>query len=95
MYYVYILFSFKDGKLYIGYTPDLKARIKKHEDGFVLATKNRRPLKLIYYEAYLQERDAKRREQYLKGGKGHHDLKIQLQDSFKKVAYKFSFIRVP
>jgi len=88
MHYIYILFSQKDGKLYIGYTPNLKARIKKHNSGYVLATKNRRPLKLIYYEAYMTQADAKRREKFLKGGKGREELKIQLKDCFKKLKYK-------
>lgn len=90
MYYVYILHSTKDGRLYIGYTPDLKRRIEKHNKGYVLAIKNRRPLKLIHYEAYLSQRDAKRREVFLKGGKGHEELKIQLQDTFRKIRYKYS-----
>lgn len=89
MYYVYILFSEKDGKLYTGYTPDLKERIKKHNFGYVLATKNRRPLKFIYYESYLVQSDAKRREKFLKGGKGKEELKIQLKDCFKKIGYKY------
>jgi len=89
MYYVYVLHSEKDGRLYIGSTQDLKARIKKHNNGYVLATKNRRPVRLIYYEAYINSRDAKRREIFLKGGKGHNELKIQLQDSFRKIRYKY------
>ena len=89
MYYVYILLSEKDGKMYIGSTPDLKKRIEKHNNGYVLATKNRRPLKLIYYESYIATRDAKRREIFLKGGKGHEELKTQLQDSFRKIKYEF------
>ncbi|MFZ5559296.1 MAG: GIY-YIG nuclease family protein [Patescibacteria group bacterium] len=89
MYYVYILFSHKDGKLYIGYTPDLKMRIKKHNSGYVRATKNRRPLKLIYYESYLEEPDAKRREKFLKGGKGREELKTQLKDCFKELNYEY------
>jgi len=68
----------------------LKKRIEKHDNGFVLATKNRRPISLIYYEAYLAARDAKRRELFLKGGKGHDELKIQLQDSFRKIKYEFN-----
>src|SRR3989344_1526155 len=52
-YYVYILLSSMDGKLYIGSTPDLKKRLEKHNRGYVLATKHRRPVKLIYYESYL------------------------------------------
>lgn len=88
MNYVYILHSDNDKKLYIGSTVDLKNRIEKHNKGYVLATKNRRPLKLIYYEGYISQRDAKRREIFLKGGKGHAELKIQLEDSFKKIKYK-------
>ena len=87
MYYVYILFSEKDKLLYTGYTPDLKARIEKHDNGYVKATKHRRPLKLIYYEAYSDKTDAKRREIYLKGGKGKSELKIQLKEIFKKLNY--------
>lgn len=89
MYYVYVLFSKKDGKLYIGFAPDLKKRMEKHSKGYVKATKHRRPLQLIHYEAYLTERDAKRRELYLKGGKGHHDLKIQLEETFRKIGYQY------
>ncbi|PJC47455.1 MAG: excinuclease ABC subunit C [Parcubacteria group bacterium CG_4_9_14_0_2_um_filter_35_11] len=88
MYYVYILKSDKDKRLYIGSTPDLRKRIERHERGYVSATKNRRPLDLIYYECYISQRDAKRREMFLKGGKGHKELKIQLEDSFKKIGYK-------
>ena len=90
MYYVYILYSKKDGRLYIGSTPDLKRRIVKHNNGYVTATKNRRPLRLIYYESYLSQRDAKHREIFLKGGKGHNELKIQLEDSFRKIKYKYN-----
>jgi putative endonuclease len=89
MYYVYILFSEKDGRLYIGSSPDLKNRILKHNNGYVAATKYRRPLKLIYYEAYSTSRDAKRREIFLKGGKGHEELKMQLQESFRIIKYKY------
>ena len=87
MYYVYILFSQKDKLLYTGFTPDLKARIKKHNNGYVKATKYRRPLDLIYYEAYRCELDARRREIYLKGGKGKSELKIQLKEIFKEIGY--------
>ncbi|MCU0653516.1 MAG: GIY-YIG nuclease family protein [Candidatus Pacebacteria bacterium] len=89
MYYVYILLCEGDGKLYIGYTSDLKQRIESHNKGFVTATKNRRPLVLMHYEAYISSRDAKRRELFLKGGKGHEELKIQLQNTYRKLKYKF------
>ena len=83
MYYVYVLYSNKDGLLYTGFTPDLKLRLKKHESGLVKATKHRLPIKLIYYEAYEIELDARRREIYLKGGKGKSELKIQLKECYK------------
>lgn len=85
MYYVYILFSEKDRLLYTGFTPDLKARFERHTKGFVKATKQRRPLKLIYYEDGF---DARRREIFLKGGKGKSELRIQLQEIFRKLKYK-------
>jgi len=89
MQYVYVLISLDDHRLYIGTTADLKKRLEKHNSGYVLATKNRIPFKLLYYESYLEISDAKRREKYLKGGKGHNELKIQIQDALIKNNYKF------
>lgn len=88
MFYIYILFSEKDKQLYTGYTPDLKIRIGNHHKGFVKSTKFRRPLKLVHYESYLKRSDAKRREIFLKGGKGHNELKIQLQGILSELKYK-------
>jgi len=66
MYYLYILKSQKDHKLYIGFTDDLRRRFREHQQGFSRATKHRRPWKLIYYEAYADRRDAQSRERQLK-----------------------------
>ncbi|OGY11133.1 MAG: hypothetical protein A3A58_03535 [Candidatus Blackburnbacteria bacterium RIFCSPLOWO2_01_FULL_41_27] len=89
MYYVYILISQKDRMLYVGYATDLKRRFQRHKNGFVAATKNRLPVELIHYEAYLTQSDAKRREVFLKGGKGHAELKIQIEKCLRKVKYKY------
>ncbi|MFA7254261.1 MAG: GIY-YIG nuclease family protein [Patescibacteria group bacterium] len=89
MQYVYVLISEKDRRLYIGTTSGLKQRLEKHNSGYVIATKNRRPFKLLYYEAYSEITDAKRREKYLKGGKGHNELKIQIQDTLIENNYIF------
>ena len=83
MYYVYVLHSNKDNKLYTGSTGDLKKRLERHNRGLVLATKARRPLKLIYYEASLSNKDARRREAYLKSAWGKRYLKSRLKDYFK------------
>lgn len=89
MYYVYVLFSHKDRKLYIGYTNNLQRRFKQHQTGRVDATKFRLPVILIYYESYLRWSDAHRREKYLKGGNGRGQLKIQLQDILKSLGYRY------
>ena len=79
MIYVYVLFSLKDQKFYVGYTKDLKKRIKDHTDGKVYSTKNRRPLQLIYYEACLAEKDAIHREKYLKTTYGKRYIRNRLR----------------
>lgn len=91
MFYIYVLFSELDKQLYTGFTDNLKSRFEAHTNGYVRATKNRRPLKLIYYEAYLKESDARRREKFLKGGNGRSQLKAQLEDIFEDLNYKNRF----
>lgn len=78
MYYVYILKSERDNKIYIGSTSNLKKRLKQHSDGRVEATHYRLPLELVYYEAYREERIARKREKVLKRGKAHMELKKRL-----------------
>jgi putative endonuclease len=80
MYYTYILLSLKDNKLYTGYSNDLQKRIKEHKSGKVFSTKYRLPIKLIYYEACLSEKDAKRREKTLKSGRGKAYLTKRLKE---------------
>ena len=83
MYYVYVLRSLKDHKLYYGFTHDLKQRFQQHNDGLNKSTKYRRPLELIYYEAYINEEDAKQRETFIKSGRGRDVLKIHLHNTLK------------
>ena len=66
MYYVYILKFDKSGKLYIGYTHNLKERVEQHKKGLSKFTKNKGDFRLIYYEAYLSREDAIEREKRLK-----------------------------
>ena len=79
MYFTYVLLSKKDGKMYTGYTADLKLRFEKHQKGLVPSTKDRRPLKLIYYEACISQEDATRREKYLKTVYGKRCIKSRLK----------------
>lgn len=73
-YYTYALKSLKDGKLYIGWSNDLKKRLGDHNEGKVTATKFRRPLVLVYFEACLSKESAVRREKSLKTGFGRRYL---------------------
>ena len=66
MFYTYVLQSERDENFYTGLTEDLKLRFEQHNKGLVESTKDRRPLKLIYYEACLDQNDASHREKYLK-----------------------------
>lgn len=66
MFFVYFLKSLRDNELYLGSCKDLRERFKKHNLGLVPSTRNRRPLKLVYYEAYSFEDEARHREHNLK-----------------------------
>jgi putative endonuclease len=78
MFYTYVLKSLKDGKLYIGFSENLKNRLKEHNGGLVTATKNRTPLELVYYEACLFKEKAIAREKALKAGFGRAYLKRRI-----------------
>lgn len=80
MFYVYILQSLKDQKLYVGYTNNIKRRIYEHNKGLVSITKHRRPFELIYLEGYLNQQDATAREKFFKSGWGRIYLKKVLSN---------------
>jgi len=82
MHYVYVLHTEVDGHFYTGCTGDLRKRFQQHNEGKVLSTRDRRPLKLIYYEACLSADDAFRREKYLKTSYGKRYLKSRLRCYF-------------
>lgn len=84
MFYVYILQSEKDKSLYIGYSTDLRKRLITHNKNQVTSTKDKTPFKLIYYEAYLERKDATGREKFLKSGAGWRFIKKQLKYYFNK-----------
>ena len=79
MYYTYLLYSKKDDNFYTGFTQDLKLRFDQHNKGQVESTKDRRPFKLIYYEACLNRDDATHREKYLKTYHGKAYIKKRLK----------------
>jgi len=80
MFYVYILQSKLDENFYTGITENLKARLKNHSYGRVSSTKNRRPLKLVYFEGCLSKKDAIKRELYLKTAWGKRYIKNRIKN---------------
>jgi len=81
-YYVYVLKSVNYNRLYIGFAVDLNKRIKEHNCGLSFSTKPYLPWQIIFFEAYKNERDAKRREKYLKTSQGGRLLKRMLKEYF-------------
>ena len=82
-FYVYILKSINFNFIYIGFTENLRRRLKEHNSGLGLSTKYYCPLELIHYEAYKNREDAKRREEYLKTNKGKTTIKTMLKEFVK------------
>ena len=84
MFYLYILKSKVDNKLYIGSTNDLRRRFSEHNSGQVKSTKPRAPFELRYYEAFHKESDARKREASIKkDGKALAQLKIRINKSLQ------------
>lgn len=82
MFYTYILQSKKDNELYVGCTNDLRERFIKHNKGLVFSTKNKIPYIIIYYECFLNKKDAFLREKWLKTGWGRNQIKKILASYF-------------
>lgn len=83
MFYVYVIQSKVKGRLYVGKTADLKRRLAEHNAGQNTSTKAYMPWDLIFYEAYIKQSDATRREKYLKTTQGKQALKRMLRDRFE------------
>jgi len=67
MWYTYVLISVKNKRKYIGSTSDLKRRLKEHNSGIGgKYSRNNKPFKLVYYEAFLSKNDAVKQERFYK-----------------------------
>lgn len=82
--YVYVLRSRIKNFLYVGFTHNLKKRFVEHNNKEEVSTKAYAPFELIFYEAYRNEKDAKRREEYLKTTKGKTTLRSMLREYLKQ-----------
>ncbi len=86
-YCIYVLFSEKDAMLYVRYSSNLANRILNHNAGGTKSTASRRPLKLIFCEFYMFEKDARNREKYLKTTASKRALKLMLRSTLHTLGY--------
>jgi len=85
MWYIYILYSNKLDKLYIGKTRNLKRRFREHNSGNSAFSKNGMPWKIIYYSAFSNKEDARLEEVFLKSGKGRERVNYLLGNTLDKL----------
>ena len=80
MFTVYVLYSEKYDKLYVGYTSDLKQRLLSHNElsrkGW---TVKYRPWELIYTDKFTDKSSAMKRERELKSHKGRDILRTLIK----------------
>ncbi|MBK7309936.1 MAG: GIY-YIG nuclease family protein [Sphingobacteriaceae bacterium] len=77
-YYVYIIYSDKVHKKYIGHTENIEQRLKQHNEGSLgKYTKNKGPWKLVHMEEYSTRSEAMAKENFFKTGRGRDLLKQQ------------------
>ena len=78
-FHLYVLYSDSFDKIYVGFTSDLSARLKSHNE---LSTKGwtvkYRPWKLIYSEEYSNKRTAMKREKELKTALGRKFIREEV-----------------
>lgn len=84
MNYVYIV-ECSDGTLYTGWTNNLKRRVEQHSNGSgAKYTRGRRPVRLVYYEEFVEKRDAMKREYEIKNYSRKEKLVIIKNMKFSK-----------
>ena len=85
MFTVYVLYSQKHNKIYIGYTSDLENRIRSHNElGTNGHTLKFRPWIILFTEVYPTKTEAIIREKQLKGGKGREHIWIIVREKSRE-----------
>jgi len=75
MSFVYIIYSQKYGKTYVGSTLDLEKRLKEHNSGKSTFTSKFCPWEIIHFEKFDNLQDARKREKYYKSASGRKKIK--------------------
>jgi putative endonuclease len=76
MYIVYWLISEHKDKTYVGFTENIKQRIKKHKEGGVRSTKAFGKFRCIILDRASDICEARRKEKYWKSSAGRKKLKL-------------------
>jgi putative endonuclease len=69
MYYIYILYSLKNDRYYIGQCEDIDKRLQRHNKGGIPSTRPFKPWELVYTETFGTRNEAMAREKEIKGKK--------------------------
>jgi putative endonuclease len=67
--FVYVLYSDRTGRRYIGHTEDISIRLKQHNAGHVKSTKSSLPWRIIACKEYPSRSEARWAERSLKKSK--------------------------
>lgn len=78
MFFVYVLYSSKFKRFYVGMTSNIELRLKTHNAGKVKSTKSFCPWEMVYTEEFETRRQARDREKYLKTAAGRRWRKNNL-----------------
>ena len=84
-YIVYVLESMRDHLRYIGFAQNLANRLKEHNDGRNISTRNKGPWSVLYWETLPTRLLAQRREKFFKSGRGKEALRNLLNNRVKYV----------
>ena len=83
MYFVYIIYSEKLDKYYIGYSTDIEFRLKKHNSISKGFTNLGKPWTLVYSEVFNSKHEAMAREKQLKNWKNRDRIKTLIEADSK------------
>ena len=79
MFTVYVLYSEKYNKIYIGYTSDMEKRFRSHNElGTKGWTVKFRPWKIVYTERFETKSSAMKREKELKTSRGRNFIRKEI-----------------
>ncbi|MBS3737697.1 GIY-YIG nuclease family protein [Mesohalobacter halotolerans] len=84
MFYVYVLYSKKFDRYYVGMTVDIERRLSEHNSGKMISTKAYKPWIIAHFEVLNTRKEARKREKYLKSSAGRRwrkqNIKIDIDD---------------